>query len=231
MYVRPVFDPLTVIGNTCAELDVLTELCASNDAALRLKLDELHRRIDRQVADLDEHGKDDYLSNINDQYIMVSITMPMYQNYALFTLGFSFFEKCLNEVSAELRRDRGIALGLKDIRGQGIGRAKIFLSKVCGVTGAFETAAWSQAMLYSEIRNTIAHRCGFLDYRPDDAKSLYRRLLGLHGIELKQVWDVADQPDRQIGFGNAFVIDSIATYTHVLQALGESLRQGPEARG
>lgn len=179
------------------------------------------------MTGLDTHDEEAYLSNVNDHYIMVSITMPMYQNYALFTLGFSFFEKCLNEVSTELKRSRDISLALKDLHGLGLTRAKIYLSKVCGIEEPFQSPAWAKALLFGEMRNSIAHRCGFVDHRPDDPKSLYCRLLDVPGIELEQIWDVADQPDRQIGFSNEFVVDSLAVYNDVLRALWKALQRYP----
>ncbi|MGB3690305.1 MAG: hypothetical protein WBA02_13520 [Jannaschia helgolandensis] len=223
MYSRPVFDPKTVIGNTFAELEVLHELCSSGEAALNQQLEELHGKMDEDIAGLDAYGEEGYLSDINDHYVMVSLSMPMYQNYAYLTLGFALFEKCLNDVSMQIRDDRNFPLSLKDIHGQGIARAKVYLSKVCGITSPFQTAAWSRALLLAEIRNAISHRGGFIDHKPDDIRSLYTRLAKFPEIELDHVWDVADQPDRQIGFDNSFVVVSLKSYTDVLQSLWKAL--------
>lgn len=201
-----------------SELNVLAELCEANEASLTKKLDDLHKQMEEE-GDIDNG---DYLADINDYYIMVSATMPMFQNYALLTLGFSFFEKGLNDVCSELRRKRLLSVDLKDLHGQGISRAKLYLSKVCSITAPFNGDAWPKISMLNEIRNAITHRGGFVDFTPDDRRSLYSRLNDIDGIEFE--WDVADQTDRQISFGNGFVLASLGYYDSFLRLLWAELQ-------
>jgi hypothetical protein len=79
--------------------------------------------------------------------------------------------------------------------GQGIARARIYLAKVCGITTPFELPEWQQATLLAEIRNVIADTNGYVDYLPNDRRSLFSRLEG-NGIELKA--EIANQEDAKI---------------------------------
>jgi hypothetical protein len=112
-----------------------------------------------------------------------------------------------------LQKEHGVAVGLKDMGGQGIARARVYLAKVCSITAPFELPEWSEAGLFAEIRNAIAHTNGFIECRPDDKGSLFSRL-ARKGIAVRT--EVAGQEDGQIVLDQPFVLNSVKTYRVLL---------------
>lgn len=179
--------------------------------------------MDEEESGLSENELDSYYRDINDHYIVVSETMPLLQNYAFLTLGFSLFEKTLNDVCVHLREERGFALSLKDIHGQGVARAKIYLRKVCQIARCFDTPAWASILQFAEIRNAIAHRSGYVDHRPLDKSSASSRLSAIDGLRMEH--ELQGQEDRKIMFDNTFVVGTLSIYDTFLRDLWSDIEK------
>lgn len=209
--------PWSVAIHALIEFDTIERLCALGKSALDRELDELHAAMDadyKAFESKDEEG--DYLSHINDEYIQVSEILPCLHWYAQFLIAYSFFEKSLNALSASFQQKNGLALSFKDMNGMGIDRAKTYLIKVCNITSPFMLPAWKKVKEFSEIRNAIAHRNGFIDYSPNDKSSLYSRLANA-GLELKS--ETKDQDDAQIILTADFVLNSIEIFKSMIREI------------
>ena len=61
----------------------------------------------------------------------------------------------------------------KDLKGQGIARAKIFLSKVVGIKKVFDSPEWNEIQNYSKVRNILVHTSGKLDLTQKKHKDVF----------------------------------------------------------
>ena len=210
--------PWTVAVDALYHFDALERLIALGQTALEAELTDLHQAMDEDYATFESpFDEDGYLAHVNDEYIQVSETLPYLFWYSQFLITFSFFERALNALCMSFQKQHDFALSLKDMSGQGIFRAKLYLAKVCGVTGLFQISEWNQVALFAEIRNAIAHANGCIAYRPDDKASLYSRLVQMN-VEVKT--EVADQDDARIILDREFVSDSIKVYREVVALAG-----------
>lgn len=209
--------PWSVAIHALIQFDTLERLINMGQIILGKELNDLHEAMDEDYKSVQgTHEEGDYLAHINDEYIEVSEILPCLYWYSQHLIAYSFFERALNALSLSYQKQNGSFVSLTDINGQGITRAKTFLTKVCGKTKPFELPEWQMATLLGEIRNAIAHRSGYIDYLPDDKGSLYSRLLGI-GIELKT--ETADQEDAQIILSHEFILSSIKIYRVVLSEI------------
>ena len=193
--------------------DTIERLCSLGEKMLNAELDKLHEAMDRDYETLkSEHNEDAYLRHVNDEYLVVSETLPCLHWYSQFLITYSLFEMSLNAFAVSYRKKIGTPIRLKDMSGQGIIRARNYLSKVCGVTEPFNLPEWQTATLLSEMRNAIAHRSGFVDYCPSDERSLYCRL-HKENIDLKR--DLAGQKDARI----VLTADAVSKYIKVFRVL------------
>lgn len=88
---------------------------------------------------------------------------PQLQRNALFLLAYGIFERRLNLLCEEHFKDFKPELSVKDFSGQGIHRAKTYLSKVHKVEAPFELPEWKEITNIGKLRNVIAHSSGELD--------------------------------------------------------------------
>ena len=212
------YPPWCVVVYTLIDFDIIERLCNLGKTALDAEMEYLYQAMDRDYQNLESEDEEgDYLAHVNDEYIEVSETLPCLHWYAQFLVSYSFFEKALNNLSYSFQKHKKFTLSLKDIDGQGIARAKTYLSKVCGIETPFTLPEWQMAKLYSEIRNAVAHRSGFVDYVPHDPRSLCFRLQN-KGVELKQ--ETFGQDDAQIILTGEFILESLKVYRVILSEIG-----------
>ena len=214
-------DPHTHLYNAIGEMEILEELSLRSERALERELEQLHNKMDIDEAELDAHQLDAYLSDMNDHYIMVSEELPLLQNYSHLLMAFSIFEKCMNDVCSGLGHRKNFPIALKDMHGQGIQRAKAYLSKAGGIADPFAGSVWSRISVLAEIRNAIAHKSGYVEFRPSDDRSLQSRLREEEHLEFLQ--ETLDQRDRQITFNGTFVREATTLLANFLNELSQDL--------
>jgi hypothetical protein len=203
------------------EFEVMERHCELGKKMLESELKEIQDLIDNNLEGADDNYAGAFLADINDEFIEVYEVLPRLQWYSQFLVAYSFFEKSLNDICKLLQTYFEYSLSINDLSGQGITRAKNYLSKVAGVTKPFKMSEWQSAKLFADIRNAIAHKNGFVDILPNDSGSLFARLSNRNDLELKQ--ELADQTDAQIQFGMDFVSSSINAYKVIIFAIGETV--------
>jgi len=210
--------PWVVATHALVHFDTLERLIRVGRDALTTELDNLHKAMDADYAAFTpEDDEGDYLAHVNDEYIEVSETLPCLYWYSQFLITYSFFEKALNALCMSFQKKNGYSVSLKDMSGQGINRAKLYLSKICRIGAPFKLPEWNQIALAAEVRNAIAHGSGYIDYRPNDKGSLAARLM-YKNVEVKT--EVSNQEDAQIILGEDFVLDCVKTYRVLLAEIG-----------
>jgi len=106
---------------------------------------------------------DKYNEFYNEEIWHISETLPGAQWLSTYLLSFAFFEKYMNEICKIIGRNHEHSLLLSDIKGKGVERAKIYLSKGFGVVVPFEGCDWDCIKKLLALRNVIAHTSGELD--------------------------------------------------------------------
>jgi hypothetical protein len=74
------------------------------------------------------------------------------------------------------------------------------------------------------LRNSVAHRDGFVDYEPDSPKSTYSKLSKIEGVELRQ--EVMNQEDAQIFFNENVVIEALRVFDSFIRSLIAEMENG-----
>jgi len=199
------------------ELPMYLWHCEVSKRGLEDELCHLEEEMEKELCGLDDSDQDSFLRDVNDHWIEIAETLPRLQWYSQLLVVYGYFEKLLNDLCEEQSISRNINLSLKDLHGQGIERAKNYLVKVVGLGKTFSTQEWQSIMLISVLRNSVAHRDGFIDYEPDSPKSVYSKLSKIKGVELRQ--KIMDQEVSQIFFNDKVVIDTIGLFDNFIRKL------------
>lgn len=191
--------------------------CMVSKQGLDEELQQLEDQMDEELSGLNEFEQDAFFSNVNDHWIETAETLPRLQWYSQLMVAYGYFEKVLNDLCGEFRDSDNISLSLKDLHGQGIERARNYLVKVVGLETTFSTSDWQAVKLLGVLRNSVAHRDGFVDYEPDSPKSTYSKLCKIEGVELRQ--EVMKQEDAQIFFNEKVVIEAFRVFDSFIRNL------------
>ena len=121
---------------------------------------ERHRsRVEKQLAEIeDEELRQIYCDDASEEWEQLTHTFPLLLRSALFSKSFSAFETYLLRAAEAYRIRAGIQLGLADLRGDGLEKAKTFFVKVAGLPFPAISAHWSDLCKLGEIRNAMVHR-------------------------------------------------------------------------
>ena len=96
---------------------------------------------------------------------------------------YTLFETSLERLCSADQKRNGHTLSLRDLAGQGIERAKVYLGKVCGVAFPAESREWSRLMDLSKVRNAFVHADGDIR-RLRDAERLRELIRRTSGLRL-----------------------------------------------
>lgn len=133
------------------------------DDAVAAKCTAWAEQADAVCAELgDDAAVEAYLDEHSHIYDALSEHYPSMIRQAMFVSAYGRLEHLLNELCQQLQEERRLPIGLKDLKGAGLQRAKDYLKKVCGIAFPDEGTAWATIMGLAEIRNVIAHREGAL---------------------------------------------------------------------
>ncbi|WP_342468343.1 hypothetical protein NSS78_08560 [Bacillus sp. FSL W8-0920] len=94
------------------------------------------------------------------------------------------FENYLNKKCELCQEILDIDVGLKDIEGRGIKRAKIYLTKHGQITGPFSSHLWRDISNYGKARNAIAHANSTAKNTEGEIKSLPGLIISYKNSEI-----------------------------------------------
>ena len=213
-----------VLYKSLWELPTYVRHCMVSKQGLDEELRQLEGKMDEKSSGLNEFEQDAFFSNVNDHWVETAETLPRLQWYSQLMVAYGYFEKVLNDFCREFRESDNIKLSLKDLHGQGIERARNYLVKVVGLEKTFSTSDWQSIKLLGDLRNSVAHRDGFVDYEPDSPKSTYSKLCKIEGVELRQ--EVMNQEDAQIFFNENVVIEALRVFDSFIRSLIAEMENG-----
>jgi len=139
---------------------------------------------------------------------------PQILRSALFTTAYSVLESFMTSLCKELE-EHVAGPRLRDLRGEGIRRARLYLTKVARADIP-DTDEWQRLLLYGALRNSLVHSRGDLNASPDQSaiKQLQSR---------ERTFDFA--PDEQaVVLGPAFTPRFLDTTSDFANQLDLALR-------
>lgn len=154
------------------DFDNLRLLCGFVKQFLEREQKEFQESYDKKIAEIAEEHRDEYIQWIGDNHWYLFEVFPSLQWMSLFNSSYTVFEKNLNHMCEMAGRRVNAKITLKDISGQGIERAKIYLTKVVGIEEPFKTEKWHNIKKYAELRNVLAHASGELDLTKPNHKQV-----------------------------------------------------------
>lgn len=125
----------------------------------------LSKRYDEEVGNgkFDAEIKyqlDEYFSD--EHYIIESIFLKSFR-YSMIITVYSLLEISLNDLCHYLRNSKKLALSFDELRGEGIERAKLYLTKVCLLDFPESCKEWNEIQKLNKIRNCIVHAMGDIE--------------------------------------------------------------------
>lgn len=192
------------------------------DRQLASELQRIEAAMDSEI-EADPAGEEGTLHAWNDTWVDAAWMMPTLQWWSTVVMGYALFERQLNEVCAFAQSRRGLELKVVDTYGNGIDRAKTYLSKVFGVKHVFSTHGWGQAKLYGALRNVIVHHAGVLPITPGHPRSLYARLSAEDGVSFRE--ELSEDSEAAVVLDAGFVRRSTIALGALLQSVAAELGQ------
>ncbi|MEZ2354660.1 hypothetical protein [Caballeronia sp. RCC_10] len=102
-------------------------------------------------------GLDDQTWDLNEIF---EAFFPNLQRRSAFITLFSFYEHELDSLCQRFKRAEKLTLSLKDVRGNGLEPATLFLEKVAQLPPQRDTPHWMEIKMIQSIRNLFVHADG-----------------------------------------------------------------------
>ncbi|WP_443091804.1 hypothetical protein ACTU3M_10480 [Bacillus subtilis] len=148
------------------ELDTIQEFYLNQEKHNEEKLTSWEIRFNKKSEDLglSEEQKQDYFDLQNTHPYRYEIVYPQLIRKTIFLQTYFIFESYLNSLCNEHKRRLNSKISYKDMKKQGIERAKLYLCKVCEITAEpFSSPQWIQIQDYNTLRNAFVHNNGIVD--------------------------------------------------------------------
>lgn len=163
--------------------------------------DNLHPDIKREV--------DEYFAE--EHYIIENIFLKSFR-YSMVVTSYSLLEIAMNDLCHYLRHSKKLSLNLDEIKGEGIERAKLYLSKVCSIDFPERSAEWNDIQKVNRIRNCIVHAEGDIEYAKSPQK-LKNIVMNTSGLSLYR--------DRYIRIDSVYIFSAISNTHKLLEMIYE----------
>lgn len=168
------------------DFDNLHAHCVFLAKGLESERTRFEKFVEKEAANLTDEDRDAFFDYFSDDAWRINDVFPALLSTSAFLLSYGMFEKSLNEICRSAKRKTDIDIFLKDLNGQGIERAKSFLSKICGVSAPFNTSEWREIVNLSRLRNVMAHTSGVLDLTNSNHKQVLAYCQGQPTINIKK---------------------------------------------
>jgi hypothetical protein len=133
---------------------------------------------------------------------------------------FSFFEKSLNEICVNFKEKTNNKLGFIDMKGLGIDRAKIYLTKVMNINFSLLNKEWEKLKSFKEVRNKLVHNYSEIESNENEKwVKLQNKLKGLEFYSLNHY--------SEIRLEKGFIEFFIRTLKSFLEKLLEEIKINP----
>jgi len=148
--------------------------CKFTEAALRREKEKFLTLHNEKINKLTPDEKRDFDELSIEIHWKLYDVFPTLQWTSIFNSAYSLFERHLNDLCRILGKNAPTKIELTDLKGQGIERAKIFLSKIVGISNVFDSTEWKEIQDYAKVRNVLVHSTGKLDLSKENHKNIFK---------------------------------------------------------
>jgi len=147
--------------------------CKFTEAALEQEKEKFISIHNTRVNELTPEDKRKFDELAIEIHWKLHDVFPTLQWTSIFNSAYSLFERHLNDLCVILGKHAATKIELTDLNGHGIERAKIFLSKIVGITKVFGSTEWTDIQNYAKVRNILVHTSGKLDLTKEKHKKVF----------------------------------------------------------
>ncbi len=145
------------------DFDFLVGHCMFIRRVLHSEKKELQEKYTEATKNLSKEQNDSFYERYGDGQYYIEDLFPSIQWSAMYVSAYNLFEKTMNDICRTNRKHSESKVELKDLKGKGIHRAKLYLSKALNVKEPFTSDDWREIQNCSKLRNVLAHTSGELD--------------------------------------------------------------------
>lgn len=209
------------------ELDAVRQYVNFSSTALVKEQKTFALRVEKEKEKYSAEESQEYLDWLADDWQNLHEEFPKILWSSAYVTAFNLFEIKMNEVCNGIKKPPGISLDLKDISGQGIERAKTYISKVIGITTPFSKEPWSRCISHSKVRNLLVHVGGETNSDMGNHKHAVSFCQSEPGINVKETSILDDYTHYEIRLSKDAVLKAIDDYHEVLMSI--CLQPNPDA--
>lgn len=145
------------------DLDFFSGHCTFIKSVFDNEQNILFGKFNDALSKVTENQKERFYEHFETEQYYISTLFPSIHWSAMFVAGFNLFEKTINDICKVVHAISGLNKGLKDESGQGVERAKEYLSKTHNITAPFSIKQWERISSFAKFRNVLSHTAGELD--------------------------------------------------------------------
>ena len=180
---------------------------ASDKRRLSKRYDEKvgNRKLDPKL----QYQLDEYFSE--GHQIIESLYLKTFR-YSIIVTIYSLLEISLNDLCHYLCNSKKLSLSLEELRGDGIERAKLYLTKACSIDFPESNNEWNEILKLNKIRNCIVHAQGDIlhDKSPQKLKNIVANTTGIYL-----------ESDRFIRIESGYINTALSNTEKLLEAVYE----------
>lgn len=135
-----------------------------SERLLKEEAADFEARVDAMAAEMSEELREGFYEFMSDEYWQIHERFPNILRRALFLYCYAEIEAYLNKICHIAQKQYNLDLPLNKVMGKGIERAKLYLTKVAGVTFPYDSCEWRELTNYNKLRNVLAHAEGRLSH-------------------------------------------------------------------
>jgi len=108
-----------------------------------------------------------------DEFKVIENVFKYRFRYSIITSLYTLLEVSINQLCDHLKKYEKLPISYRELRGDGIQRAKNYLCKMCAITEPFNRKEWADIQTLNLLRNCIVHADGNIEQTksPDKLKN------------------------------------------------------------
>ena len=128
--------------------------------ALDERVTQFKKHVDERARKYDPESREEWYDWNSGEHWELSEVFPAILRHSVFVTTYSFLESTVMRGCRQFARQKPGAIEIRDLRGEGLEVARIYLKKVHGVQFPDQSAEWHRLSYYRKIRNCLVHRDG-----------------------------------------------------------------------
>ncbi len=204
------------------DFDFFLGHCTFIKSVLNNEQEILSEKFNEALGKIAENQKERFYGHFETEQYYIGNLFPSIQWSAMFVVAFNLFEKTINDICQVVKAISGYTTGLKDVSGQGIERAKAYLSKIHRITIPFSNNEWERINTLSKLRNVLSHTSGELDLTQKHHLNVFKIAQKETAIRIER--HDTDFESADIIVDEEFVFYSIGIYREFIRILISAIK-------